>query len=168
MKEVGGGGKETLQMIRDDTEKLKLGYLNQAALFWVSALFIITTNKGSWAHLCTSVFLRNTYVVLTCWLWKRYNLLSGPANSFPSKNRHMMQMQSEEPPSAFPGWDGFSGLPSYIGLGSSPPPPPPFRKAASLSLNRGREQSCWVRGLRAGVDNSKALPAIFTSLLSCL
>lgn len=56
MKEVGGGGKETLQMIRDDTEKLKLGYLNQAVLFWVSALFIITTNKGPWARLCTSVF----------------------------------------------------------------------------------------------------------------
>lgn len=33
LKEVGGGGKETLQMIRDDTEKLKLGYLSQAVLF---------------------------------------------------------------------------------------------------------------------------------------
>lgn len=28
-----------------------------------------------------------------------------------------MQMQSKEPLSAFPGWDGFSELSSYTGLG---------------------------------------------------
>lgn len=28
LEEVGGGGKETLQMIRDDAESLKLGYLS--------------------------------------------------------------------------------------------------------------------------------------------
>jgi len=45
-KTVGGGGKETLQMMRDDTEKLQMGYLSQAVLFWVSVFFVINTNNG--------------------------------------------------------------------------------------------------------------------------
>lgn len=154
-------------MMRDDTEKLKLGYLSQVVLFQVSVLLspLIKDLK----NICASQFSSETpmsCLPADCEEGTICSVVLQTASH--QKNWHRMAMQSKKPPSAFPGWDGFSELPSYIGLGSFSFFFFPFRKAVSLSLNRCREQSCGVRGLRAGVDNSKALPAIFSSLLSCL